>query len=310
MANKPKFSQAGLLNFDFSIEFKDKCFTSIMNKLKNFIDYNATVGIHSTEGSKLVIRRYTTMSKKGNMTSHISGKSHRMNIIKLAYQNEFGANILIKPKYRTKKRTIKSTLHTLKTRQTTKTIEKYSALAKASEQGYLLLDKTGKYVAYFKPNSVIRIPSRPFLRKVITNPTPMLLKNVNDVLSYTFIKNGYNANQAFRKIAGLVQNEIQNNIIHNGQANHPLTVKAKGTNDPLVDKQDRLSKAIKYKIYKGAKGKERYQIQKNFKSIDRVLKTISLFDNKGIISREISDPKIFTYKGFNPNFKFRDYYGY
>ena len=46
------------------------------------------------------------------------------------------------------------------------------------------------------------------------------------------------------------------------------------------------------------------------KFIDKALKTIDQFNDKGIISSETKIGKVFTYKGFNPNFKFRDYYGY
>lgn len=294
---------AGLFQLDFHIDNKMSGYKSILNKLKTFMQYMATVGIHSTEGQKKVIRRYTTMSKKGKSVSHISGKSYRMNIVKLAYQNEFGANIYIKPRYITRSRTVgKNTVHTLKTRQAFKTKEKYSALRSAKQQGYLLLNKQGRFVAYFKPNSVIRIPARPFIRKVITDPNTTLTANINDVLSHTFTKGGYSAPSAIRKIAQLVQSEVTNNIRHNGRFNHPLTVKAKGKNDPLVDEQDRLSKAIKFKIYKGVKGMEAYRIQRNIKFIDKALKTIDQFNDKGIISSETSAGKIFTYKGVNPNF--------
>lgn len=300
---------AGLFQLEFHIDNKMSGYKSILNKLKAFIQYMATVGIHKTDGQKKVIRRYTSMS---NGTNHEAGKSYRMNIVKLAYQNEFGANITIKPRYITRTRTVgKNVVHTLRTRQTFKTIEKYSALRSAKQQGYLLLNKQGKFVAYFKPNSVIRIPARPFIRKVMTDKSTVLTANINDVLSHTFVKGGYSASSAIRRIARLVQAEVINNIRHNGRFNHPLTVKAKGKNDPLVDEQDRLSKAIKFKIYKGAKGMEAYRIQRNIKFIDKALKSIDQFNDKGIISRKTIADEPFVYKNrFNPHFEFRDYYGY
>jgi hypothetical protein len=298
----------GLLTFNIEINFQGKPFKSVLNKLKNFIQYKATVGIHKADGKKLVVRRYTTMSKKGNSVGHYAGKSYRMTIAKLAYQNEFGATIRIKPKYRVATNKIKSEVNTLHHRITTTTIEKYSALRSAKQQGYLLLDKRGKYVAYFKPNSVITIPSRPFLRKVITNPTNMLSKNISDVLSRTFIKNGYSAAQSFKKIAQLVQVEVINNIVHNGKSNHPLTAKAKGKNDPLVDEKNRLAKAITYKLYKGQSGIDKYKNQKSVTYIDKALATIKQFENQGVISRETLDPvkKDFGDK-INPRFEFKDY---
>lgn len=299
---------AGLFQLDFHISNKMSGYKSVLNKLKTFMQYMATVGIHSAEGQKKVIRRYTSMSKG---TTHKAGKSYRMNIVKLAYQNEFGANITIRPRYITRTRTVgKNTVHTLKTRQSFKTIEKYSALRKAKQQGYLLLNKQGKFVAYFKPDSTIHIPARPFIRKVITDPNTNLMNAVNSVLGNTFVKGGYSASTAIRKIAKLVQFQIKSNIHNSTPRNHPLTFKAKGFNSPLVDEQDRLSKAIKFKVYKGAKGMEAYRIQRNIKFIDKALKTIDQFNDKGIISSETKVGKVFTYKGFNPNFEFRDYYGY
>jgi hypothetical protein len=306
--NKPKFSRAGVLNVDFQIQFKNKMFKSVLNKLKRFLEYNATVGIHYTDGLKQVIRRYTTMSKNGTKSGHYAGKSHRMNIVKLAYQNEFGANITIKPKYKTVTHKIKSEVNTLHHRITTTTIEKYSALRNAKQQGYLLLDKKGNFVAYFKPDSVISIPARPFLRKVITNLDPALQSGVQNVLANTFIKKGLSASKAFKTIASLVKCRVQANIHVNNKANHPITVKAKGKNSPLVDEQDRLAKSIKYKIYRGSKGAFLYKKQKNFKVIDKTLKSIQQFEDKGIISRETLDPvkKDFEDK-INPRFGFKDY---
>ena len=302
---------AGLLQLEFHIDSKLSRYKSILNKLKNFMQYMATVGIHSSDGMKRVTRRYTTMSKKGKSVSHTAGKSYRMTLVKLAYQNEFGANIYIKPRYITRSRTVgKNAVHTLKTRQTFRTKEKYSAVRGAKEQGYLLLNKQGKFVAYFKPNSSIHIPARPFLRKVITNPNTNLINAVNSVLGNTFVKSGYSASTAINKIAKLVQFQVKSNIHNSTPRNHPLTFKAKGSSSPLVDEQDRLSKAIKYKIYKGAKGMEAYRIQRNIKYIDKALKTIDQFNDKGIISSKTEAGDIFTYKGFNPNFEFKDYYGY
>lgn len=291
---------SGFLDISFNINFKDTGYKSLLKKIKAFMQYSATVGIHSTEGSKKVIRRYTTMSKKGKKIGHLAGKSYRMNIAKLAYQNEFGASIYIKPKYRIAKRKVGGeVLNTFKQRISKNIYEKYSALKKAKYQGYLLLDKKGNFVAYFKPNSVIKIPKRPFIKKIITEPQPALVSSINNVLEKTFIKKGYTARSAIIKIAKLVQFQIKNNI-HNSKFNHPLTVKAKGRNSPLVDEQDRLSKAIKYKIYRGVKGKELYTIQKNIHTIDNALNTINQFNK--ISSTYETKILSFTYKGSNPNF--------
>lgn len=291
---------SGFLKIDFNMQFKGKRYKRLLNKLKAFMQYSATVGIHSTEGQKKVMRRYTTMSKKGKKEGHIAGRSYRMNIVKLAYQNEFGAQILIKPKYKIATRTVERKVYqTFNKRITVSLKEKYSALRKAREQGYLLLNKRGKFVSYFKPYSIITIPKRPFIKKVVTEPPKELITAINTVLERTFIKNEYTAKNAMVKIAKLVQFQMKNNV-HNSKKNHPLTIKAKGQNSPLVDEQDRLSKSIKYKIYKGDKGKLSYTIQKNIHSIDKHLKTISVFETRPSKYKTVTSS--FTYKGSNPNF--------
>lgn len=291
---------SGFLQINFNINFKDNGYKRLLNKLKAFMQYSATVGIHSAEGQKKVVRRYTTMSKKGKREGHIAGRSYRMNIAKLAYQNEFGAQIVIKPKYKTATRTVERKVYqTFRQRITVSIKEKYSRLRKAKEQGYLLVNKRGEFVAYFKPYSIITIPKRPFMRSVVTEPKKELITAINTVLERTFIKNGYTARGSIVKIAKLVQFQIRNNI-HNSKKNHPLTIKAKGQNSPLVDEQDRLSKAIKYKIYKGGSGKLNYTIQKNMHYIDKHLKTISVFETYP--SQYYTKTSSFTYKGSNPNF--------
>ena len=269
------------------------------------MQYSATVGIHSTEGKKQVIRRYSAVSKKGKEVMRKAGKSYRMTIVKLAYQNEFGADILIKPRYRTTKKKTHRYINSFKHKIRTSTIEKYSALRGAKEQGYLLLDKSGKFLAYFKPNSKIHIPKRSFIRKVITDKDQMLQNAVQTVLGNTFIRGGYTARTGITKIAKLVQYKMKNGM-KNTQPNHPLTFKAKGHRTPLIDEQDRLSKAIKFKIYKnaftkGTKGNLNYTIQKNIKYIDKALVSISQFEQ---IAREITDLGITgvkEYKTINPN---------
>ena len=72
---------AGLFQLDFHISNKMSGYKSILNKIKTFMQYMATVGIHSVEGRKKVIRRYTSMSTG---ITHKAGKSYRMNIVKLA----------------------------------------------------------------------------------------------------------------------------------------------------------------------------------------------------------------------------------
>ena len=40
---------SGFLDIKFNMQFKDTGYKRLLNKLKGFIQYSATVGIHSTE---------------------------------------------------------------------------------------------------------------------------------------------------------------------------------------------------------------------------------------------------------------------
>ena len=293
-----------MIDVQLNVKFSTRQYKSFLNRLKKLALLIATVGIHANEGKQKVIRRYTTMSKNGKQQSHRAGKSHRMTIAKLAYQNEFGSNISIKPRYRTvTKQQSRKTLHTPTQKITKTTNIKFSALRKAREQGYLLLDKSGNFVAYFKPNSIIHIPERSFLRKTVRDIDPKMHNMVSNILQDVLVNKTLTPNQAMNKISKLVQYKVKNNM-KNTSPNHPLTFKAKGHKSPLVDEQDRLSKAIKYKIYKnpytiGTAGNVAY-LKQFEKFIDKTLKSAKQYEE---IAVEITKKtRVFTYKGFNSNF--------
>ena len=283
------------LQFDLKIENKNKRYKSFLTKLKKFILYHATVGIHQAQGKQKVIKRYNKISKSGKSVSHLAGKSHRMTIAKLAYQNEFGATIYIKPRYKVAKRTVgKMSYVQGDKRVTVSTIEKYSKKLDSRYQGYLLLKKgavsgdgsKGNFVMYKPPNSTIHIPKRPFIRKVVTDPSGSLQSSVGNTLNNLLKIGGGRVSSTWRTIAQLVTEEMKNNV-HNGEPNHSLTQKAKGTSTPLKDEQDRIYNAIKYRIYKsGTKNANNYWNEKNAKIIDKTLKTIDSLTDRGIISSE------------------------
>ena len=295
-----------LFKIDFNVTFPSRSYKGLLNKLKTFVSYCATVGIHQADGKKKVIRRYNTTNKKGKKSTHIAGKSHRMNVVKLAYQNEFGATINLKTKYKTTKFTRKIIINRKYARVTRVATRKYSEIS--DKQGYLLLDKQGKFVAYFKKS--ITIPPRPFLTKILKEKDAKLSKVISDILLNTFITRKYTSSEAIHKIAKLLQYKVKNNVV-NGKANHPLTFKAKGHKTPLLDEQDRIRKAIKYKVYSkmnvpDSKGQLALQRQ-NIKQIDELLKSAKVFDK--IIEETNYTSKTFRYKGLNPNAKnyFSDY---
>lgn len=275
------------LQFDFKIENKSKRYKSFLTKLKKFILYHATVGIHQAQGKQKVLKRYNKIAKSGKTVGHISGRSHRMTVSKIAYQNEFGKNIHIKPRYRIARRTVgKMSTRGNIARVTVSMIEKYSTPMSAKNQGYLLLSKSGNFVMYKPPSSIIHIPSRPFIRKVVTDPSVDLQSRVGNVLNSLFKIGGGRVSASWRTIAQLVTEEMKGNV-HTSKANHSLTIKAKESEIPLKDEQDRIYNAIKYRIYKsGTKNANNYWNEKNARIIETTLKTFDSFTNKGVIGYE------------------------
>lgn len=280
------------LKIDFNIENKNMAYKSVFNKLKTFLNYHATVGIHKEQGKQKVLRRYNKTTKSGKAVGKLAGVSHRMTISKLAYQNEFGATILIKPRYRIKRRTIRKesvtgTVNGRNYRVSVSLLERYYGKKRnASEQGFLLISKSGKFVMYKPPNSTIKIPSRSFIRKVVNEPSADLQANIATILANLFKVGGGRARPAWVEIATLVREEIKKNI-HDNKPNHPITVKAKESSTPLKDEQDRIYKAIKFKLYKGGpKGDLDYRVQRNIKIIDKALKSIDSLSKDKVIGSE------------------------
>lgn len=283
------------LQFDFKIENKSKRYKSFLTKLKKFILYHATVGIHQAQGKQKVIKRYNKISKSGKSVSHLAGKSHRMTIAKLAYQNEFGATIYIRPRYKVAKRTVgKMSYIQGDKRVTVSTIEKYSKKLDSRYQGYLLLKKgavsgdgsKGNFVMYKPAGKSIIIPERTFIRKVVNKPSAELKNRVSDVLNSLLKIGGGRVSSSWNTIARIITEEMKNNV-HNNKPNHEITKKAKGSSTPLKDEQDRIYNAIKYRIYKsGTKNANNYWNEKNARIIDKTLKTIDSLTDRGIISSE------------------------
>lgn len=283
------------LQFDFKIENKNKRYKSFLTKLKKFILYHATVGIHQAQGKQKVIKRYNKISKSGKSVSHLAGKSHRMTIAKLAYQNEFGATIYIKPRYKVAKRTVgKMSYIQGDKRVTVSTIEKYSKKLDSRYQGYLLLKKgavsgdgsKGNFVMYKPAGSTIKIPNRSFIRKVVNEPSAELKDRVGNVLNGLLKIGGGRVSSSWNTIARIITEEMKNNV-HDNKPNHEITKKAKGSSTPLKDEQDRIYNAIKYRIYKsGTKNANNYWNEKNARIIDKTLKTIDSLTDRGIISSE------------------------
>lgn len=294
-----------MIELSLDVKFSTRQYKSFLNRLKKLGLLLATVGIHANEAKQKVTRRYTTMSKKGNEQTHKAGRGNKMTIAKLAYQNEFGANIYIRPRYKVTKKQISSTSLNTPSQKITKTVSmKHSVLRGAKEQGYLLLNKQGKFVAYFKPNSIIRIPERSFLRKTAKNLDPKVQAMCSDILSNILVHRALSPTAGMKEIAKLIELKVKQNMRTVKPVNHELTRKAKGFNLPLVDEKDRLLKSIKYKIYKnpyqlGSVGNKAYHKQL-IKTVDECINKANQYEQ---IAKEITTKtRTTTYKRFNPHF--------
>lgn len=308
------------LQLDINLIFPATGYRQFLRKLRTFVSYCATVGIHKSEGVKKVVRTYQKQINKNSYTNMYkqyktqkAGRSHAMTIAKLAYQNEFGTisyggkypDILIKPRYKTKNIVTKSVYHTPRTRVTVTQSRKMYVPRGANEQGYLLLSRTGKFVMYKKPNETIGIPPRPFLSKVADNP-PLSLANEAGLLIQKGLMSGGSIPNAYREIARLVADIAKSNIDKTPISNHPLTVKAKGFDKSLFDTQNRLYNSIKYKVYKnadkeGSAGNRALQRQM-VSYVDQLLKKASQYENLGVVSFKTTE-SVFRYKNFNPNYR-------
>lgn len=291
-----------MIDLNLDVKFSARQYKSFLNRLKKLGLLIATVGIHAEQGKQPVIRRYTKTSSNGNEISKRAGATHRMTVAKLAYQNEFGANITIRPRYKTRTEN-KTTIYNSARHRITETVSrKYSAFAPVKQQGYLLLNKQGKFVAYFKPNSVIHIPERSFLRKTAKNLDPKVQAMCSDVLANILVNKSVSPTNGMKEIAKIIELKVKQNIRNVSPKNHELTRKAKGFNMPLVDEKDRILKSIKYKIYKnpyelGSKGNIQYLKQFD-RQVDKVLKNATMYEK--IAEQITTKQKVFAYKIFNP----------
>lgn len=292
------------MSFELQVKFTNRQYESFLNRLRKFILLVSTVGIHDKDGRKSMSRKYTKMLKSGKTTNKIAGRSHRMSLIKVAYQNEFGAEIKIRPRYRTTTRTRKiKTYNTFTQRISRYSSVKQSTLRSANEQGYLLLDKSGKFVKYYPPNSIITVPERSFLRKTAKNIDSATSATVCNIILQSLVTKNMSPRTAFEKISKLIKLKVQANM-RNSESNNPITVKAKGRNSPLQDEQNRLIKAIKYKIYNNPAPictKAHVAFMKNFETrIDKLLASAKQYDK--IPTQITQTTRIYTYSKGNFNF--------
>lgn len=309
------------LQLDINLIFPAKGYRQFLRKLRTFVSYCATVGIHKSEGLKKATRKYFKRVNKDSFTDMYkqykvqnAGRSHVMTVVKLAYQNEFGTvsyggkypDIVIKPRYKTVRRSQRlGVYHSPRTRTTRTAHWKESVARSANEQGFLLMSRTGDFVMYKKPNETIGIPPRPFLTKVIDNP-PATLANEVGLIMQKALESGGSVPKAYRDIASLVTDVAKSNIDKSPISNHPLTVKAKGFDKAYYDTQNRIYNSVKYKVYKnadkeGSAGNKALQRQMvNY--FDVLLAKAKQYENLGRFDWSTTE-NTFRYKTFNPNYR-------
>ena len=309
------------LQLDINLIFPAKGYRQFLRKLRTFVSYCATVGILKSEGLKKATRKYFKRVNKDSFTDMYkqykvqnAGRSHVMTVVKLAYQNEFGTvsyggkypDIVIKPRYKTVRRSQRlGVYHSPRTRTTRTAHWKESVARSANEQGYLLMSRTGDFVMYKKPNETIGIPPRPFLTKVINNP-PATLANEVGLIMQKALESGGSVPKAYRDIASLVTDVAKSNIDKSPISNHPLTVKAKGFDKAYYDTQNRIYNSVKYKVYKnadkeGSAGNKALQRQM-VSYFDVLLAKAKQYENLGRFDWSTTETT-FRYKIFNPNYR-------
>lgn len=286
------------MDISVDLKFSKRQYKSFLNRLKKLSLYVVAVGILPQDGKIKIKRTYIPRGKKKAITA---GKSHRMTLAKLAYQNEFGAEILIKEKYihKTEKNRVRKSINGARVQIST--VTKYSALS--SKQGYVLCDKQGKMITLFPVGKTIKIPSRSFLRRTVREVDSYMSSESSRILYRTLIKRDLSPKKAMEQVGKIVQIKVKHNII-TSKNNHPVTVKAKGKNTPLIDEQNRIYKHIKYKVFNnpyqfGTKVNQAY-LKMYTRGIDKLLKSADVFTEKAkSVTQETS---LFKYKIPNLNF--------
>ena len=263
---------------EVSVKFNGRQYKSFLKRLQKFAQLVSLVGILPKEGVKRFTRHYMSMFS----TFNAGRRNTKMTIAKLAYQNEFGAKIYIRPRYKTVTTKEKFYGRYGVTKTLTTRITKMSVERGAREQGYFLRSKKGGWVAYFKPNSTITIPARSYLRNTAKNIDNAISTSVGNIVVGTLVDKSYTPKKAMEKISKLIQYRIKNQMV-NSKANHRLTVEAKGSSTPLVDEQDRLRESIKYKIYSGVHGVSGIympDVVATDKKLDNLIKKVDKYDIK------------------------------
>ena len=286
------------MDISVDLKFSKRQYKSFLNRIKKLSLYVVAVGILPQDGKIKIKRTYIPRGKNKAVTA---GKSHTMTLAKLAYQNEFGAEILIKEKYihKTEKNRVRKSINGARVQIST--VTKYSALS--SKQGYVLCDKQGKMIALFPVGKTIKIPSRSFLRRTVRETDNNLSMACTQIMYGTLIKRSVSPKKAIDAIGKLVTAKVKRNIVQN-KPNHPVTVKAKGKNTPLIDEQNRIYKHIKYKVFNnpyqfGTKVNQAY-LKMYTRGIDKLLKSADVFTKKAkSVTQETS---LFKYKIPNLNF--------
>ena len=223
-----------IINFNMRIEFKDKEYKRFLKKLSGISKSFASIGIHSQDGQKPVVRKYVTGHNEYSAgVVHRAGITSQFNIAKLAYQNEYGADIPIKAKFRVRSKPTKSG----------------AIISTVKKQGYVLRDKNGKFIAYFPVGHVIKIPARRFMHNAVVRPEQKYMDKALFYAQNYLLFGSASLTTTWKMMGRQVELNIRKKIYNSTPPNHPLTVKAKGFNRPLIEEQKRLINNIKTEVY-------------------------------------------------------------
>lgn len=223
-----------IINFNMRIEFKDKEYRRFLKKIVNMSKSFASIGIHSQDGQKPVVRKYVTGHNEYSAgVVHRAGITSQFNIAKLAYQNEYGADIPIKTKFRVRRKPSKSG----------------AIISTVKKQGYVIRDKNGKFIAYFPVGHVIKIPARRFMHNAVVRPEQKHMDKAMFYVKNYLLFGSASLTTTWKMMGRQIELNIRKKIWNATPPNHPVTVKAKGFNRPLIEEQKRLINNIKTNVY-------------------------------------------------------------
>jgi hypothetical protein len=242
----PKYKWSGSSRAKFATDAGNMRITATLKKLLSkskaiedniirFTKVGVTVGIHDSEGKKVVQKRYvkkmsneaSQLSKIFKLVRSISGSQfmnfakrdapkkigYKFTVFKLALQNEFGKTITFKKKAK---------VHT----------------------------KDGKYIVLKKGKTIV-IPARPFIRPIYTDPMrENAIKLAVTHCMYPLMNPRPNIKNMWSQIGESAKQQIQSELLRISKypPNSLLAIAVKGFDLPLFETGKHLLRSVKFKV--------------------------------------------------------------